>query len=330
MQQKERPLPAVPADPAAASPPASDDDLERQVSAVRDASRRMVRQLGFLAPRRSPTALTPSQCHLLLELEAAGSLATGELAERLQLDKSSISRAVAPLLDRKLVAVAADSRDARRKPLRLTGAGRRAVAGIHRRASAQVGAALGLLSPSERRTVIAGLDLYARALARAGALDRIELRPIRRQDDPAVERIIRQTMTSFGACGAGFAIEDPEVAAMSVAYAAPRHAYFVAARDRVVLGGAGVAPLAGGDPEVCELRKMYLLPEARGLGLGQRLLDASLAAARQLGFRRCYLETLENMTQAQRLYARNGFERLCAPLGDTGHFGCDRWYAREL
>jgi putative acetyltransferase len=75
---------------------------------------------------------------------------------------------------------------------------------------------------------------------------------------------------------------------------------------------------------------MYLVPDGRGAGLGQRLLDTSLAAARELGFRRCYLETLESMVQAQRLYARNGFARLCAPEGATGHFGCDRWYARDL
>lgn len=306
------------------------DPLAGNVAAVRDASRRMVRQLGFLESRTGRSSLTHSQCHVLLELEAAGSLTTGELAERLRLDTSSTSRAAAPLAERGLVEAVADDRDARRRPLRLTAAGRRALATIHRGANGQVAAALGLLSEEERRTVMAGIDLYARALDRARRLDVIAIRPIRPADDAAMERVIKETMTSFGACGAGFSIQDPEVRAMSAAYAAPRHAYFVAEREGVVLGGAGVAPLTGGDPDVCELRKMYVVPEGRGFGLGQRLLDRSLAAARELGFRRCYLETLENMSQAQRLYTRNGFAPIAGPMGSTGHFGCDRWYLREL
>ncbi|TAK56048.1 MAG: GNAT family N-acetyltransferase [Gammaproteobacteria bacterium] len=156
------------------------------------------------------------------------------------------------------------------------------------------------------------------------------IRPIRPADDAAVAAIIRTVMASFGASGPGFASQDPEVDAMSASYAAPRSTYFVLEQDGRVIGGAGIAPLAGAAPTVCELRKMYFLPEARGRGLGARMLATCLAAARDLGFTRCYLETLTGMDHAQRLYARAGFRRLCGPQGATGHFGCDQHYELEL
>jgi putative acetyltransferase len=79
-----------------------------------------------------------------------------------------------------------------------------------------------------------------------------------------------------------------------------------------VQGGAGIAPLDGGESDVCELRKMYFLPALRGLGAGAAAIARCLNAARELGFRRCYLETLTGMDAAQRLYLANGFRRIDA------------------
>lgn len=156
------------------------------------------------------------------------------------------------------------------------------------------------------------------------------VRPIEREDDPAIAALIRRVMSELGASGPGFAIVDPEVDAMSEAYARPGCAYFVVASEQTLLGAGGIAPLAGGDPSTCELRKMYLLPEARGRGLGNRLLDRCLTTARSLGYRSCYLETLATMVAAQQLYRRAGFRPLPERQGATGHFGCNRFYALEL
>lgn len=160
--------------------------------------------------------------------------------------------------------------------------------------------------------------------------DNMEVRPIRRGDDARVAKIIRVVMPEYGAVGEGYSILDPEVDAMAEAYAGHGAAYFVALVDGVVVGGAGIGPLVGGPDDVCELKKMYLLREARGRGLGRRLMERCLAAARDAGYRRCYLETLEHMRDARRLYERNGFEPLEAPMGSTGHTGCDGWYIRQL
>src|SRR6478672_10928013 len=152
------------------------------------------------------------------------------------------------------------------------------------------------------------------------------IRPITVDDDAAMAAIIRTVMPEFGATGCGFAISDPEVDWMSRAYAEPRHAYFVVERDGRVLGGGGIAPLAGADDAVCELRKMYFLPEARGIGAGAAMMDRCLDAARDAGFRHCYLETLTGMDAAMRLYERTGFRRIAGPMGATGHGGCNTFY----
>ena len=156
------------------------------------------------------------------------------------------------------------------------------------------------------------------------------LRPITAADDAAMARVIRTVMPEFGACGPGFALNDPEVDHLSVAYSGPRTAYFVLERAGQVVGGGGIARLAGGDPDVCELRKMYFLGEVRGHGQGRRLLQHCIATARQFGYQRCYLETLTGMDSAQHLYADAGFKVLCSPLGATGHYACDRYFALDL
>jgi len=156
------------------------------------------------------------------------------------------------------------------------------------------------------------------------------IRIIRPEDDHHVAAIIRTVMPEFGASGPGFAIMDPEVDAMSHAYAGPRSTYFVLEDAGRVLGGGGVGPLEGADASVCELRKMYFLKEARGTGAGKALLAECIAAARRFGYGTMYLETLTGMDAARTLYEKAGFSRLDAAMGKTGHFGCNRFYALAL
>jgi len=156
------------------------------------------------------------------------------------------------------------------------------------------------------------------------------IRGMRAEDDAAVAAIIRAVMPEFGADGLGFAIHDPEVDCMSAHYARSQAAYFVVEDATGIAGGGGIAQLEGADPDTCELKKMYFLPRLRGLGAGSALIQTCLAAARERGYRRCYLETLTGMDAAQALYLKADFARIPAALGSTGHFGCNRFYLRSL
>jgi putative acetyltransferase len=116
---------------------------------------------------------------------------------------------------------------------------------------------------------------------------------------------------------------------MHGAYTRAGRAYFVVEAGGKICGGGGVAPLEG-EPGVCELRKMYFLPELRGRGAGDALMRVCLDAARSLQYRQCYLETLTGMDAAQKLYVKHGFVRIPKSLGSTGHFGCNRFYLLDL
>jgi len=156
------------------------------------------------------------------------------------------------------------------------------------------------------------------------------LRSIRKDDNAQMAAIIRAVLTEHGCTGPGFAIHDPEVDVMFETYQLPKSAFFVIEQDGKVIGGGGVAPLKNGDADVCEMQKFYILPDYRGFGYGKQLLDASLAAAKEFGFTKCYIETLPSMQTATALYERAGFERIDGPMGNTGHHACDRWYVKTL
>ena len=157
------------------------------------------------------------------------------------------------------------------------------------------------------------------------------IQKIRQADNAAVAKVIRTVMTSFGAVGEGYSIGDSEVDQMYEAYQGNQFAmYVVVGKEGKVMGCGGFAPLTGGDPDICELRKMYFLTEARGKGMGRKMLEMSLVEAKKAGFKKCYLETLAHMTSARRLYERAGFVPLTVPLGHTGHGSCDSFYLIEL
>lgn len=145
----------------------------------------------------------------------------------------------------------------------------------------------------------------------------------------AIEAVIRTCLVEYGANHEGTAWADPDLGRFSEVYAPENSAYWVAVdEDGEVVGGVGVGPLAG-VPGVCELQKMYCLPCARGTGLAHRLMDEALTfAANQ--YDSIYLETLGNMTAAQRFYEKHGFVRIDESLGNTGHNSCDVRYLRKL
>jgi putative acetyltransferase len=158
----------------------------------------------------------------------------------------------------------------------------------------------------------------------------LNIREIQLQDDPAIAQVIRDVLIEHDVPKVGTAYADPELDRMTETYSSARSKYFVVEKDDKIVGGAGIAPLLGGDPNTCELQKMYFLSDARGLGIGSLLMEKCLDAAREFAFKKCYLETMPYMEAARRLYTKAGFECIEKPLGNTGHNACLVWMIKDL
>lgn len=155
------------------------------------------------------------------------------------------------------------------------------------------------------------------------------IRQIEEKDNKYIENVIRACLIEFNANHEGTAWADPDLGRFSEIYNSTGNQYWVAENEAgKIVGGVGIGRLDGAE-DLCELQKMYCLPEARGTGVSHRLMDMALEYAKQY-YARCYLETLENMTAAQRFYEKYGFRRTDAPLAQTGHFACDIRYIKNL
>lgn len=156
------------------------------------------------------------------------------------------------------------------------------------------------------------------------------IREITAADDPAICQIIQQVGAEFGAIGQGFGPSDPEVLAMSQAFLPePDACYFVAQVGNVLVGGGGIAPLRN-HLGICELKKLFILPQGRGFGIGNALMQKCLSFAESQAFEACYLDTIASMDTAIHLYIKYGFEYLPAPLDAESHSGCDVWMMKRF
>lgn len=160
-------------------------------------------------------------------------------------------------------------------------------------------------------------------------ISNVDFRPIQESDDPQVKEIILKSLEEYGANREGFAAKDPELDSLSQFYKNIDGVYFVVEDNKRVLGGAGIAPLKG-DSKVWELQKMYLDSDSRGRGLGKLLMTKCIDEARKRKILSLYIETLDSMKEANALYLKFGFVQIEKPLGNTGHFGCDRYYLLEM
>jgi putative acetyltransferase len=156
------------------------------------------------------------------------------------------------------------------------------------------------------------------------------IRPIEKKDNEHIASVIRSVLIDFGVPKVGTAYADAALDCMFETYQKERAAYFVVEDEGKIIGGAGIAPLDNYDGNVCELQKMYYLPEARGRGIGATMINLCLSKSREFKFDKCYLETMPYMTAAQKLYERSGFVYIDGPMGDTGHYSCPVHMLRDL
>lgn len=156
------------------------------------------------------------------------------------------------------------------------------------------------------------------------------IRAIRSADNPFLSKIVKDTLAEFGANKPGTVYYDPTTDTLFELFQKDKAAYFVAELNNEIVGGGGIYPTEGLPEDTCELVKMYLLPHARGTGLGRTMIEKCISFAKEAGYNKIYLETMPELKQALNTYAKFGFKYLKGPMGNSGHTGCSLWMLREI
>ena len=282
------------------------------IEPIRDASRRIVRELGFMKESLAGVDLPPSAVHALLEIEATDGITAGALSDLLRLEKSSVSRLLRKLVDAGTVTEAAHGADGRTKPLSLTASGLTTVAAIHDYAHRQVAGALECLDPAQHRTVAEGLRLYADALSSVA------------RDDAAAAAVIIEKGYRTGALArctemharcygkvAGFgrsfeALIASGVAEFSGRLDRPRNGFWLATRAGQIVGTVAIDGEDLG-PRIAHLRWFIVDDDAQGSGTGTRLLEEAIGFCEHREFDAIHLWTFRGLDAARHLYESHGF-----------------------
>ena len=156
------------------------------------------------------------------------------------------------------------------------------------------------------------------------------IRPINESDNKHISVILREVLIEMDIPRIGSAYEDPEINNMYESYQSNRSIYFVVEENNKILGGAGINQLKNGNINICELQKMYFHKSIRGRGIGDKMSELCLNFAVKSNYKKCYIETMPNMVDAQKLYIKKGFKYIDNPLGNTGHTACPIWMLKNL
>ncbi|MCL1140113.1 bifunctional helix-turn-helix transcriptional regulator/GNAT family N-acetyltransferase [Shewanella pneumatophori] len=301
----------------------------KSASQLRRLSRQLIRQLGLLDAACGNQPLSPVQAHALIEL-GESTYAIKQLAILLNIDKSNASRAVSHLVDKGFATTQANPRDNRSLVVQISAKGKKQLLKLNQQQNQQFSDILAQLPKEHISDLEISLARYNKAVMHSKCQQGYKVRSISKQDNAQIAQVIRQVSAEYGlTADKGYGVADKTLDSLSEVYQHDNAHYWIIERDGKVLGGAGIAPLAG-QTGICELQKMYFASELRGKGFARRLALEAIAFAQAQQYSACYLETTANLIEAIKLYESLGFTHLDAPLGNTGHDACEITMLKSL
>lgn len=289
------------------------DSTAPRVEAIRRFNRFYTRRIGVLHEGLSASPFTLTESRLLWELAHRDRLTATELARDLELDAGYLSRLLRRLKERGLIKTVRATDDARHQHLSLTAAGKRAFAPLNARSQAEVGALLGTLADAQQQQLLTAMAGIEQLLGDTPAPRPVLLRPHRAGDIGwVIARHGALYTREYGWDNTFEALVARIGADFLERFDAKREACWIAERDGANLGSvflvqardeATQAPLDG----VAQLRMLLVEPAARGLGLGEKLVDECQRFARRAGYRKLMLWTNANLLAARGIYAKQGY-----------------------
>ncbi|MBC8056683.1 MAG: MarR family transcriptional regulator [Rhizobiales bacterium] len=301
---------------------------DTRIENIRRFNRFYTRRIGVLQEGLLDSAFTLTESRLLWELAHHAHLTATELSRALDLDAGYLSRLLTGLKERGLIESTRSPDDARQQRLSLTAAGKRAFAPLDTRSRQDVSALLAMLGEAQQQQLLASM----------AGIERLLGEPATPNTEPFTLRSHRPGDIGWVASrhGALYAEEygwDMRFEALVARIAAEfierfdakREACWIAERDGERLGSVFLvqarnevtkAPI----DRTAQLRMLLVEPNARGLGLGVRLVDECTRFARKAGYREIMLWTNANLLAARGIYAKAGYTLTgSAPHHSFGH-----------
>src|SRR5215203_4188349 len=285
----------------------SDDDFDRRVGDVRHFNRFWTRQIGVLREGYLESPFSLTEVRVLYELAHREETTASELGEELGLDAGYLSRILRRFEKHGLIHKRPSEADGRRRLLRLTERGREAFAPLEARSRNVIGAMLGSLSVAEQERLVGAMRTIEELLS---------ARP-----DPAVPYLLRPHWPGdmgwvvhrhgvlyareYGWDKRFEALVAEIVAKFIRQYDPRRERCWIAERDGEIVG---CVFLVRESEAIAKLRLLLVEPEARGLGIGSRLVEECIRFARQAGYLKITLWTNDVLNSARRIYEAMGFQ----------------------
>jgi DNA-binding MarR family transcriptional regulator/N-acetylglutamate synthase-like GNAT family acetyltransferase len=284
----------------------SEDDFDRRVGDVRHFNRFWTRQIGVLREEYLESPFSLTEVRVLYELAHGEETTASELGEELGLDAGYLSRILRGLEKHGLIHRRPSEADGRRRLLRLTDRGREAFAPLDARSRSEIGAMLGGMSITGQERLVGAMRTIERLLsARPEPVVPYLLRPHQPGDMGwVVHRHGVLYAREYGWDERFEALVAEIVAKFIQQYDPSVERCWIAERDGEIVG---CVFLVRASQEIAKLRLLLVEPEARGLGIGSRLVEECIRFARQAGYLKITLWTNDVLNSARRIYEGMGF-----------------------
>lgn len=158
----------------------------------------------------------------------------------------------------------------------------------------------------------------------------MNIRHVKPEDNKTLATVIRKVFEEHNAPTVGTVYSDTTTDQLFELFQHPKAVLWVAEETESIVGCCGIYPTEGLPDSCTELVKFYIAKEARGKGIGRQLMEASIASAKLFGYSEMYIESLPVFLRAVSIYEKQGFVKLHAPMGNSGHPGCNIWMKKVL
>lgn len=276
-------------------------DKQKAIAQIRSFNRFYTHILGLLDRHILDSEFSLTEARVLLEIGKG--CKAHELADRLKIDRSYLSRMIKGFENRGFITKTPSTADSRFNDLALTDTARDALKELDRRSHAQTLSLIETLSPAEISEVVAAMAFIREKFSQA--IFPVTIRRYRAGDEEYIIRRHEELYRKEYALSAVFAdYVDRGVRKLATHLDPAKECILIPEMAGQPMGSIAIAHV---DDQTAQLRYFLLEPQARGHGLGLQLVAAALDFARKAGYTQIFLETISALTTARTIYSRAGF-----------------------